>query len=157
LAFWRSNKEAEEETDGEEEVPEEEAQNSTDLSGAADESLSMMDTSAISEDQVTGQLLSRSPRQVRFQLSGDRENRTSPEAGTATQQKYVPYVAPLPPSSLRQSGSLYSDPLAKVSEYLDTVVLPRGGECTDVEALGLSMLIQSSVNRTLSLMFSITR
>lgn len=56
-----------------------------------------------------------------------------------------PYVAPLPPSSPLSPSQ---DPLAKVTDYIDNVLRPRGGECTDVEAIGLSMLIQSSVNCT---------
>ncbi|KAF8519003.1 hypothetical protein BU17DRAFT_66165 [Hysterangium stoloniferum] len=133
LAFWRSNKEPEEEMNIDEEEADEtdeaeEAEEtpdndqSADLSGAADESVSMMNTSTISEDQVEA---------------------TAP-------QKRPPYVAPLPPSSSQRQFGPYSDPIAKVSEYLETVVRPRGGECTDIEALGLSVLIQSSVNQSTS-------
>lgn len=112
--------------------------------------MSPLNISNLSEEQVIAHL-TQSSRHVHFQLPrGDQDRLNSPQSAsenTVKDGQRHSYVAPLPPSSpLRQSRS--QDPLAKVSEYIDNVLRPRGGECTDVEALGLSMLIQSSVNRT---------
>lgn len=132
----------------------------------SNDALSAMNSSTVSEDQVLRQLVSPIPRQVRFQLPSHSHHSTHisqnhnqnqnqnqfqrPSAASASSslRRSSPYVAPLPPSSTlmqMQMGQQYKDPLATVSDYLDNVVLPRGGECTNVEALGLSMLIQSSV------------
>ncbi|KAF8489310.1 hypothetical protein JB92DRAFT_1381499 [Gautieria morchelliformis] len=116
-----------------------------------DHNMSPLNISNLSEEQVVASL-THAPRHVHFQLpNSDHERLDRSQSTTETpvrRGRNSAYVAPLPPSSpLNQSGSPL-DPLAKVSEYLDTVVRPRGGECTDVEALGLSVLIQSSVNQS---------
>lgn len=117
-----------------------------------DHDMSSFDTSTISEEQVLVSL-TRSPRHVHFQLpNGDKEksNRRSQSTSETPVKNgsQGTYVAPLPPSSPLRRSEFPKDPLTTVTEYIDTVLRPRGGECTDVEAIGLSVLIQSSVNRT---------
>lgn len=161
--FWKSrnvsHEEEDEETDYEDDMSTDHDEMSLDHNNTVpsagegdDHDMSPFNISTLSEEQVVT-CLTRSPRHVHFQLpSGDEERLNNSSQSTLETPvrggSRRPYVAPLPPSSpLRQSGSP-KDPLAQVSEYIDNVLRPRGGECTDVEALGLSMLIQSSVNRT---------
>lgn len=109
-----------------------------------------MNASTMSEDQVLTQLTMPSSRHVRFDLPSF-SGHTQPEtAGPSTPVRPlpVPYVAPIPPSSIHMQQPNNSDPAAKVRNYLETVVIPRGGECTEVEVLGLSMLLQSTVPGT---------
>jgi len=60
------------------------------------------------------------------------------------------YVAPIPPSTAQRRAPLVQESQAdnavsKVTEYLEKVVAPRGGECTAAEARALSLILQSSV------------
>jgi hypothetical protein len=110
--------------------------------------MSLLDVNTSPEKQDVVFLTQSPPDVPLHQSNGDhgRLNNSSflldSETPVSTPQK-DPYVAPLPPSSPLSPSQ---DPLAKVSDYIDNVLRPRGGECTDVEAIGLSMLIQSSVN-----------
>ncbi|GJJ11024.1 hypothetical protein Clacol_005253 [Clathrus columnatus] len=161
LTFWRSEdtQSSDEDSDPSEEVAEPNVgENGKDAGTQVQEvvedgndadSSSMMNSSIVSEDQVFRQLISPTPRQVRFQLPSPSLNsrRISPfQPGPSvpfTSRRQQPYVAPLPPSSsLNKTGE---DPLEKVSQYLDNVIRPRGGEVSGVEAMGLTMLIQSAV------------
>ncbi|KAF8587851.1 hypothetical protein K439DRAFT_741169 [Ramaria rubella] len=176
LTFWKSSNASRNEQEEEKDEDHEEAQQS-DFDGSPDslnrnitmrnvEDNEDYDTSLVesnmssvsdaSEAQVLSQLTMQSARHVRFQLpNGDRRRSQFdlplPSSLDTPLKSSSPkaYSAPLPPSSpFRHSDSPPKDPLSQVSQYIDTVIRPRGGECTDVEALGLSMLIQSSVNQS---------